>query len=408
MKCSIRNKLAFTALAVTFAFASLLWPAPRIDASDHADAPLNSNDQGIDQGDTYAFLDPADNSKVVLALTVRGFIVPGEAVNMAFFDPNVRYVFEIETTGDAAPDQFVLINFSPRTGPTTPQTATVVMPFGDTFTAPTTIPTLAGTPSPPVITNDPATGVSFFGGEVDDPFFFDIPGFARFRASVLAGAPDATALQRGRDSFAGYNILAIVLRIPVSSFRLQFTRGNPEANVIGVDSLTQRRRELFVFGDGRVNFSGRFMTLDRSCYPALNALIIPFARKDEYNASDTVDDSRGKFAGDIVAGLQALGTNATGINILASVYVVRGDLLRLNTSIANTGPGGGNNAGVGFPNGRRPADDVVDLFLNIVTNGAITTGDNVNSNDVSFSNTFPFLAPPQQPRASGTDDNTRN
>ena len=233
-------------------------------------------------------------------------------------------------------------------------------------------------------------------------------GFSRFRASVLAGAPDATALQRGRDSFAGYNILAIVLRIPVSYFHLQFTAGNPGANVIGVDSLTQRRREQFVFSDGTVNFSGKFRTLDRSGNPGLNSLIIPFARKDEYNASDTVDDAKGKFAGDIIATLQALGTNAAGINILASVYVLRGDLLRLDTSIANTGPGGGNNAGAGFPNGRRPADDVVDLFLNIVTNGGITTGDNVNSNDQAFRDTFPFLAAPQQPRASGTDDNTRN
>lgn len=408
MKRPIKKKLTLTTLIVTVAFAFVMAPAPRIDASDHADAPLNSNDQAIDQGDTYAFLDPADNSKVVLALTVRGFIVPGEAVNMAFFDPNVRYVFEIETTGDAAPDQFVLVNFSQRTGPTTPQTATVVLPFGDTFTAPTTIPTLAGTPNAPTVTTDAGTGATFFAGEVDDPFFFDIPGFSRFRASVLAGAPDATALQRGRDSFAGYNILAIVLRIPVSYFHLQFTAGNPGANVIGVDSLTQRRREQFVLSDGTVNFSGRFRTLDRSGNPGLNALIIPFARKDEYNASTTVDDARGRFAGDIIATLQALGTNAANINILASVYVLRGDFLRLNTSIANTGPGGGNNAGAGFPNGRRPADDIVDLFLNLVTNGGITTGDNVNSNDVAFRDTFPFLAAPQQPRASGTDDNTRN
>jgi hypothetical protein len=76
--------------------------------------------------------------------------------------------------------------------------------------------------------------------------------------------------------------------------------------------------------------------------------------------------------------------------------------------VANSGPSGGTNAGAGFPNGRRPADDVVDTFLFLVTNGAITTGDNVNSNDVPFRNTFPFLASPQQPRASGTDDNTRN
>ena len=51
---------------------------------------------------------------------------------------------------------------------------------------------------------------------------------------------------------------------------------------------------------------------------------------------------------------------------------------------------------------------MVDTFLFLVTNGAVTTGDNVNSNDVAFRSTFPFLAPPQQPRDSGVDDNTRN
>ncbi|HLF83429.1 MAG TPA: DUF4331 family protein [Blastocatellia bacterium] len=408
MKRSANKKLALIALAVSVAFAVLLTPAPPIVASDHADAPINSNDQGIDQGDTYAFLDPNDNSKVVLGLTVRGFIVPAEAVNFAFFDPGVRYVFEIETTGDARPDQTVLITFSPRTGPTTPQTATIILPFGEILAAPTTLPTLAGTPNAPVVTTDLATGISFFAGETDDPFFFDIPGFSRFRASVLAGAPDATTLQRGRDSFAGYNILSIVLRIPVSYFRLQFTAGNPGANVIGVDSLTQRRRRQFLSRTGGISGEGGFQTLDRSGNPALNALIIPFARKDEYNASTTFDDANGKFAADIVATLQALGTNATNIGILASVFVTRGDMLRLNTSVANSGPGGGNNAGAGFPNGRRPVDDVVDTFLFLATNGGITTGDNANTNDVAFRDTFPFLAAPQQPRASGTDDNTRN
>ena len=408
MKRSTNKKLALIALAVSVAFAMLLTPAPRIDAADHGDAPIPSNDQAVDGGDTFAFLDPNDNSKVVIGLTVRGFIVPSEAVNFGFFDPNVRYVFELETTGDARPDQFVTINFSPRTSPTTPQTATVVLPFGDTFTAPTTVPTLAAAPNAQVVTTDSATGVQFFAGEVDDPFFFDITGFARFKASVLAGAADATTLQRGRDSFAGYNILTMVVRIPVSYFRLQVTGGNPGGNVIGINSLAQRQRNLVFLRDGTLNATGGFRTLDRVGNPGLNVLINPFGRKDEYNASTTLDDANGKFAADIVAAFQALGTNAANIGILASVYVTRGDMLRLNTSIANSGPGGGNNAGAGFPNGRRLVDDTVDTLLFLATNGGITTGDNVNSNDVPLLATFPFFAPPQQPRASGTDDNTRN
>src|SRR5439155_20061185 len=70
-------------------------------AADHGDAPNVAGDQAADLGDTYVFLDPNDNTKVFLAMTFRGFIVPGEAVNFTSFDEHVLYRFEIENTGDA-------------------------------------------------------------------------------------------------------------------------------------------------------------------------------------------------------------------------------------------------------------------------------------------------------------------
>src|SRR6185295_16333747 len=143
--------------------------------------------------------------------------------------------------------------------------------------------------------------------------------------------------------------------------------------------------------------------VDRMATPAVNTALIPFVRKNAYNAATPVDDAAGKFAGDIVGTLKALGTNSQYIGILASVAVANGDYLRLDLSKANAGPGGGNNAGAGFPNGRRPADDTIDTILTLVANGT-TLGDNVNSNDVPLINSFPFFAPPQQPRAAGTID----
>ena len=143
--------------------------------------------------------------------------------------------------------------------------------------------------------------------------------------------------------------------------------------------------------------------------PAINTALIPFARKNEYNRATTQDDAAGKFAGDIVGTLTALGTDATHIGILASVAVSKGDMLRLDTAKANSGPQGGTNSGAGFPNGRRPADDVIDTILFLVTNEGLATGDHVNANDVLFRNSFPFFAPTHQPLDSGViDDNTRN
>jgi hypothetical protein len=224
---------------------------------------------------------------------------------------------------------------------------------------------------------------------------------------VLAGSPNAANLQRGRDTFAGYNVQSVALSIPISYLRLQSSGGNPSGKVIGVNLQTQRQRRTEITRSGAIVGSGGFMTIDRMGNPAINVALIPFARKDEYNFATTLDDANGRFADSIVGTLKALGTNDTNIGILASVAVAKGDFLHLDLGVANSGSGGGNNAGVGFPNGRRLQDDVIDTILFFVANQN-TLGDNVNANDVAFRDSFPFLAPPQQPRSSGTDDNTRN
>lgn len=495
-------------------------------AADHGDSPSSSNNAAADLGDLYFFLDPGDNNRLVIECTVRGFIVPGEAVNMAIFDPDVIYRFGLEETGDTAPDAFIDVTFSPKSS-TGGQIATVRMTRGSTtifqFSAPATVSTVSPAPPAPVITT--TGGVSFFAGETDDPFFFDIPAFGRFVASVRAGSPDPSTFKRGRDTFAGYNIMTIALSFPKSMlnssngivgaealtfradqhpltlFANMSTRGRVAADpdvLIGglIVTGTQVKRvglrgigpslkskgvtgalsdpmltlfdshgqaigtnddwqstqaqeisasglaptdpkesalivslapglytavvsgvngatgvalvEAYDVDSGAAAANGNLRQIDREGVPAVNALLVPIARKDEYNAASPQEDAAGRFAGDIVATLKSLGTSDANIATLAEVAVNHGDYLRLNLNTANSGVGGGNNSGAGFPNGRRPGDDVVDVLLSIVSNGAIT-GDNVNSNDVPLRDTFPFLAPPQQPRDPGViDDNTRN
>ena len=401
------KKLAVFVTGLLIAGATAMAPLPMTNAADHAEATLVAGDPGADLADVFAFLDPNDNSKVVLALDVEGFVVPSELLNLSFFAPDVTYRFEIENTGDAAPDQTIDITFSQQTSRSQPQTATIKLPNGRVFTAPTTVQTLNATANPFVVTTDPASGASFFAGLTDDPFYFDIVGFNRFVASVLAGSPDPTKLQRGRDSFAGYNIHMIALELPAAMLK------GPAGNIIGVNGVTLRDKQTHRIEDGGDRTNGKLVQVDRMATPAVNTALIPFPRKNEYNASTPVDDAAGKFAGDIVGTLTALGTNATDIGILANVAVVHGDYLRLDLSIPNTSVGFGERVTTpgytGFPNGRRPGDDTIDDLLYFITNQAITNGDNVNGNDVPLGNTFPFFAPPQQPRASGViDDNTRN
>lgn len=367
-----------------------------IKAADHGDGPLVSVQRSGDIGDIYAFLDPNDNTRLVLVLTTQGFIVPGEAVNFSVFDHQLSYGINFETTGDATPDQRIRIRFSrKRDAASNPQTATIRLRLLNdaSFTAPTTVSNLSDTSPTPVITDDPATGVRFFAGEIDDPFFFDIPGFARFVGPALdqdpATTPDPAMLQRGRDTFAGYNTLGIALSLPVSLF------GTVANNVIGIHARTARldtQRQL-----------------DRQGVPAINVALVPFPRKDAYNRSSTEDDANGVFANDIIGTLRALGTNQANIDFLAQLAVTRGDFLRLGLNIQNQGPDGGNNPEAAFPNGRRLGDDVIDTIFTVVTNGDITTGDNTGPNERNLRDAFPFVARTHQPFASGTlDDRTRN
>jgi hypothetical protein len=378
-------------------------------AADHGDAPNVAGDQAGDLADVFVFVDPNDATKLVIVGTFRGFIVPAEAVNFAVFDHTTTYRFEIENTGDAKADQTIDVNFSPKivtadAASSDPQTATVTLSGRPrrTFTAPTTVSNLSDTPPTSTITNDTATGVSFFAGEVDDPFFFDIPAFARFVASVRNGSPDPTQFNRARDSFSGYNALCIALSVPIAD-----VRGAADNNTVGVGFVALRKTQRFG-KTGVITAGGKGKQLDRIATPAVNVALVPFARKNEYNAATPVEGARNTFAADIVATLQALGANDAAIATLAGVAVTNGDYVRVNVTTANTGPGGGDNAGAGFPNGRRLKDDTIDTILTIIANGT-ALGDNVDANDVPLLDTFPFVAPPQQPRTTGVvDDNTRN
>jgi hypothetical protein len=193
----------------------------------------------------------------------------------------------------------------------------------------------------------------------------------------------------------------MALSVPASQLR------GSAGNIIGLSQTAQRRIVQFIGANGNLTGSGRYVNADRQGLPGINTVLVPFLRKKEYNHATPSDDAAGKFAADIVASLTALKTNQANINILAGLAVAKGDILRLDTTVPNTGSGGGTNAAGGFPNGRRLGDDVIDTILFFVANQN-TLKDNVDSNDVAFRNEFPFLAPPHQPLPKGAVDNTRN
>lgn len=396
--------------AFAMAAALLTTPAVTLYASDHIDGPTLAHDKGSDINDTYAFLDPADNTKVVLIMTINPFLISSEIIGQAIFDHNIRYRFEIENTGDATPDKFIDVTFSRGVGRETDQVATIILADGRTFTGRTTIGLQGDTPPPFIVTD--SQGASFYAGATDDPFFLDNTAANRWVLSSFKtpGFPDKSVFQRGlvnengRDTYAGFNALAIAVRVPASMLK-------GAGNVIGVNSVTQRRILQIVRRDGQVTSSGTYITVDRDGNPLVNNGLVPPARKDEYNAASTADDAAGRFEADIVKGLRQLGTNQQFIDMILAAVVKNGDILRLDLTVPNSGPGGGNNANGGFGKmgGRRLQDDVVDGTFTLINNG-VPLSDNVSKNDDTFRDVFPYLSFPIQPNPKGkdsVDDRTR-
>ncbi|MDQ3179529.1 MAG: DUF4331 domain-containing protein, partial [Acidobacteriota bacterium] len=296
------KKLALIAFVLTAAFAIPYAPVPRTNASDHIDSPIITQDRGSDIADNYAFLDPNDNSKVVLIMSTQAFVVSGEHFGMVIFDHNIRYRFEIENTGDAKPDTFVDVYYSKGLGRVTSQTATIELPGGKKFTAPTTVSDQEYKAPPIVITTDPATGASFYGGNADDPFFLDDTGTNRLVASSIMnpGHPNISLLSErgGRDTYAGFNTLITAVSVPANMLR------GKAGNIIGVSLVTQRRETQKIRDNGVVEGSGDWVTIDRDGNPAVNNGLIPAPRKDEYNAASTEDDAKGRFKDDLVKSLK--------------------------------------------------------------------------------------------------------
>ncbi len=394
-------------------------PFAVLNASDHIDAPTVAQDRGSDIADTYAFLDPNNNSNVVLVLSTQGFVVSGEHFGMVIFDHNIRYRFEIENTGDAKPDVFVDVTYSLGLGRLTAQTATITVTPGPgrnrrpiTFTAPTTIANQEPQPAPappPVVTTDPASGISFYAGAADDPFFLDDTGANRFIASSIAhpGNPDKSLLgaRLGRDTYAGFNTMITAVSVPA-----ELLRGKETNHVIGINGVTQRKSIQRIARNTEVRGSGAYVNVDRSGNPLVNNGLIPAARKNEFNGASTVDDAKGRFRADIIQSLQNLTTDQAHIDMILAAVVNNGDILRLDLNVPNTGPGGGDNAdgGFGHMGGRRLKDDVVDATFTLINNGVPMT-DFVDGNEVPFRDTFPFVADPTQPfpPGLGPDDHTR-
>ena len=372
-------------------------------AADHLDAPMatpppGGDGIGTDLTDIYAFQSPANARRTVLIMNVNGLasaadIGHGPAPDRAFatkvplVDGNakVSYNFRVDSNGDSVPDVTIQVRFG-KPASDGSQEMTVKLLRRGSDDAIELEGRSTGFGKPIVVNRD--EGITAFAGRRDDPFFFDLVGFLNVldlggRSLVGCGGPNA---HPERDSFLGQNVSSIVIELPS-----RLLTGGGDSN-IGVWATTN-------VGNAQIDRMGR---------PAINTVFIPnnpfppdrvadgkASKKTTFNHGEPSADVA-TWTGEVVDTLKttfSLNDPASGlggtddpsddagkINGLAAVLLP--DILTVDVS-----------SPAGFLNGRKPADDVIDAELGLVTEGFVTT-DCVGSNDAAFPTTFPYLAKP--------------
>ena len=276
-------------------------------------------------------------------------------------------------------------------------------------------------------------GIKVFAGPRDDPFFVD-----------LGGVFDLLSVGGGTDYVAGLNVMSIVIQVPKDQLTADGMApsgvDDPDA-IIGVRTTSYRQsisvlRELgrpnSTLGqintgpavEGGVQNRGPWVQVSRLDLPLVNEAVITLKDKDRWNGSKPAND--GQFLSYVQnSHLAALLNLVLGVNVpdnprndlvdtlLLGIEglnrpegVSASSQLRLNMAVPpamtenRLGAVGGDIAG--FPNGRRLADDVVDIELAAIAGclqggefaANCALGDAVNANDRGFLGSFPYLALP--------------
>ncbi len=264
-----------------------------------------------------------------------------------------------------------------------------------------------------------------FVGQRKDPFVVNLgEAFDLINIANPVGAMDAET-----DSLADKNVTALSIEVHKSC--LTADAQHPVVAAWTTASLRQTRilKPSPNYSQPAQEF-GQWAQQSRLGAPLVNELVIGIKDKNRFNASEPKDDAQ--FADYVThptlpaiiellfgsAGVQAptafprtdlVTAFLTGINGLNKTNAVA-EMLRLNTHTApvsasmqsNLGVIGGDTAG--FPNGRRPGDDVVDIALRVVMgkllpaaqapSGQLPFTDGAKVDASMFDSHFPYLKAP--------------
>jgi hypothetical protein len=274
---------------------------------------------------------------------------------------------------------------------------------------------------------------------------FDLVNIAVPVEELAPEGSDARNLER--NTIADKNVTALALEVPAAC--LTKDAGSPIIGGWTTASLRQARvvnpqpQQLIENGPlgntGAALEGGAWAQVSRLGSPLVNEVVIGLPDKDLFNATEPKDDAArfadyvfnptlpelleilfggaGVKAPDVFPRTDLIAVFLTGVDGLTKLEdsnTVPSEMLRLNTSVAVTPPGDQADLGVlggdlaGFPNGRRPIDDVVDIALRAAMGVLIPADvdpasaasrqlkytDGARPDPASYLSVFPFLNTP--------------
>ena len=309
------------------------------------------DDARLDLTELFVFAAPDDPDRTVLIMNANPF------TNGNGFHPDAVYRFNIDTNGDNLADVAFSFTFSPPHNDGH-QTATAYHatgshaqtrePAGDVLIQAT-----------PVGIDATATPVQagpcrLFVGKRSDPFFADADGVLHWLIDGANGSFQWT----GTDTFAGANIFSIALEVPN-----HLLGAGPQ---IGVWITTSLRRD------------GTLVPMDREGNPSFNPILNPNDLKDQFNATDPIDDVT-NYLQPLSQTLQQHGYPPD--EATAAARTLLPDILHYD----RTRP-------AHYPNGRVMTDDVFSARMIFMTHGQATPQAVKPHDDLLAA--FPFLGTP--------------
>ncbi len=418
------------------------------NASSHREAPLTAGNPLADNTDTYVFVSPDKPDTVTLIANWIPFQEPAGGPNFYPWGAGgYRYNIKVDNNGDAKPDityRWTFTNVDSRGTDTFLYNNGAVNSFDDptllfkqTYTLERvdeagmatmlvnggkTAPSRVGDASMPnyaalrdeaVTPLQGASGTSF-AGQADDPFFLDLRVFDLLYGGDLS--------EVGNDTLTNYSVNSLALQVPISDI----TAEGDGSGIIGVWATTDQQTQTL--SAGKADPTGDFVQVSRLGMPLVNELVSPAGLKDAFNAlppemdatvQPLVDRVNDPEVPKLIESIYKIPAPAAPRDDIFSIFltgiegvnkpptVTPAEMTRLNTAIPPAAEP--NRLGVlakdsaGFPNGRRLADDVVDIEIQALEGAVRTgmiveplaTGDGVNTNDKQFGSTFPYLALPE-------------